>query len=77
MRIELSTGELEVIAVAIENITITGKDAPVVGSLLTRITKSLQKAITKDGIPENGVPGNPPENIPLPITPVKQVSEGT
>jgi len=48
MRVTLSTEELTIIVVALEQITIKGKDSFVIGNLLTKITKSFQTAKIKE-----------------------------
>lgn len=47
MKVELNIDDIQVIKVAIENMSIKGKDAPVVAKLLTKISKAFEKEVAK------------------------------
>jgi len=44
LKVELSQDDLQVIIVAIENMTIKGKDASVIAKLLLKISKAFEKS---------------------------------
>tara|TARA_R100001443_G_scaffold43793_4_gene56812 strand:+ start:290 stop:439 length:150 start_codon:yes stop_codon:yes gene_type:complete len=48
LKVELKTEELFLLKQALENITIKGKDAMLVGKLLDRIAKAFEKESLKD-----------------------------
>jgi len=48
MRIELTQDELQIAILAIESMTIKGKDAPPVAKMLTKLYKSFEKSATKE-----------------------------
>ena len=46
MKVELSPDDLQVTIVALETMTIKGKDAPVIAKLLTKLSKSFEKSVS-------------------------------
>ena len=46
MRIELSQDDIQVTIMALESMTIKGKDAPVVAKLLLKLSKAFEKSVT-------------------------------
>ena len=46
MKVELTEGDLQIITMAIDNMTIKGKDAPVIATLINKLGKSIEKAMT-------------------------------
>jgi len=53
LKIELSTEELHTIMMAIQNMTIQGKDAPLVSRVLIKIETSFNKSVDKDNLNGN------------------------
>ena len=46
MKIELSQDDIQVTIMALESMTIKGKDAPVVAKLLLKLSKAFEKSVT-------------------------------
>jgi len=46
LKIELSQDDLQVTIVALESMTIKGKDAPVVAKLLLKLSKAFEKSVS-------------------------------
>ena len=46
MKIELSPDDLQVTITSLENMTIKGKDAPVVAKLLLKLSKAFEKSVS-------------------------------
>ena len=47
MKVDLQIDDLRVIQVAIESLSIKGKDAPVIAKLLSKISKAFEKEVVK------------------------------
>lgn len=47
MRVELNIDELHICLMAIQNMNIQGKDAPLVAKVLDKISKSFDKEVAK------------------------------
>ena len=48
MKIDLSSDDMRNILVALQSIQITGKDAPVIATLLQKVGKAFEKAVEKE-----------------------------
>ena len=46
MKVELSPDDLQVTIVALESMTIKGKDAPVIAKLLLKLSKAFEKSVS-------------------------------
>ena len=46
MKIELSPDDLQVTIMSLENMTIKGKDAPVIAKLLLKLSKAFEKSVS-------------------------------
>jgi hypothetical protein len=58
-RLSLSLPELIVIRESIHSITIKASDAPLVGNLLEKIYKGIEKTSKEDGVDDASVPKSP------------------
>lgn len=48
MKIELQADDMRMLVVALEDMTIKGKDAPVVGRMITRLAGNFEKQVKID-----------------------------
>jgi hypothetical protein len=46
LKVELSPDDLQVTIVALESMTIKGKDAPVIAKLLLKLSKAFEKSVS-------------------------------
>jgi hypothetical protein len=46
LKVELSQDDLQVTLLALEGMTIKGKDAPVIAKLLLKISKAFEKSVS-------------------------------
>jgi len=46
LKIELSQDDIQVTIVALESMTIKGKDAPVIAKLLLKLSKAFEKSVS-------------------------------
>jgi len=54
MKIELDADSIRMLVMALEELTIKGKDAIVVGNMITRLDRNFKKQVEKDNKKESG-----------------------